>query len=298
MKKVNLFIIGAAKSGTTALYHYLSKHPDIYMSPVKEPHFFTEAIHFEDKKLPAIELSKEYHSKVIKDFKDYHYLFKRGENHAFRGEASPSYLWDKEAAQRLYQYNPDAKIIAILRDPIERAYSHYQMAYQLGQVNQNSFISALKKDEQKKDKIWGRDPLYIELGNYCSQLDRYSALFSKDQIKIIKSVELKTDRIKCLNDVFNFLNIPELDSEIIIDHKSKNVAVTAKYNWVRKIRNTQIHKVLKNVIGESGSKKLKNILYKKGYDHQKSIDSKSVLFLQKKYEGELKNLKSKYNIEF
>src|ERR1700733_8619605 len=127
---VNLFIVGAAKCGTTSLYEYLNQHPEIYMCPVKEPHFFSNKVENLNKDLyRAPEPGKKYHTKVIKDIDVYTSLFDDGAAYKIRGEASPSYLWDSDVAQKLYQYNPNAKIIIILRDPIDRLVSAYQMDY-------------------------------------------------------------------------------------------------------------------------------------------------------------------------
>jgi hypothetical protein len=112
----NLFIVGAAKAGTTSLYHYLAQHPDIYMAPVKEPHFFSR-IH------PAPELEAFFPH--VSDEADYLSLFANAHAETVRGEASTSYLSHPDVADAIWQKRPEAKIVIMLRDPVERAYSNY-----------------------------------------------------------------------------------------------------------------------------------------------------------------------------
>ena len=103
----NLFVVGAAKAGTTSLWRYLDQHPAIYMSPVKEPHYFSS---FTPGLFPA-----------VKDEGEYLRLFRDAGDAPLRGEASASYLWDAETPRRHPSRSPDAKIVISLRDPVERA---------------------------------------------------------------------------------------------------------------------------------------------------------------------------------
>ncbi len=141
----NLFIIGAAKCGTTSLHEYLDQHPDIFMARVKEPHYFSqvERILYDYKEKFSPE--KEYHTWVIKEKDQYLNLFKDGEKSIYRGESSPSYLWDADAARKIYAFNPRAKLIVLLRNPIKRAFSHYQMGVHAGFQEMKPFYDALKE---------------------------------------------------------------------------------------------------------------------------------------------------------
>src|ERR1051325_186535 len=109
----NFFIVGAARSGTTSLYEYLSQAHSIYMSPIKEPHFF------------APNARSSQYSRVIRDWYEYLKLFDHVKNEIAIGEASPSYLWDHESPTFIQRTIPQARIIILLRDPIKRAFSHY-----------------------------------------------------------------------------------------------------------------------------------------------------------------------------
>src|SRR5262245_16436607 len=114
----NFFIVGAAKAGTTSLHAYLSAHPQVFMPALKEPHYFAD-----------FELSPEFDNfmPVIRDQPAYQDLFRGSQGSTAVGEASPSYLCDPAAAARIKAAIPDAKIVISLRNPVDRAYSHYLM---------------------------------------------------------------------------------------------------------------------------------------------------------------------------
>jgi Sulfotransferase family len=110
----NLFIVGAMKAGTTSLHNYLNSQPDVYMSPMKEPSFFTRIQPFPEP---------QYAGPVISSEADYRRLFESATSQRIIGESSISYLWDNRTASLLANRIPNARIIIILRDPVDRAYS-------------------------------------------------------------------------------------------------------------------------------------------------------------------------------
>lgn len=110
----NLFIVGAPKAGTTSLHQYLSCFPDVYMSPVKEPNFFSKEIYSDDSDIRPIRNQSRYLS-----------LFRGGGSLRYRGEASPAYLLDRTAPKLIRRVSPEASILITLRDPVELAYSFY-----------------------------------------------------------------------------------------------------------------------------------------------------------------------------
>src|SRR5262249_54680506 len=114
----NFLIVGAANSGTTSLYTYLNQHPEVFLPALKEPHYFSQ-IH------PAYE--QRYLRTYVRDERTYLGLFRKSTGYRAVGEASTSYLSEPEAPSRIYSVAPKTKIIIILRDPVERAHSHYLM---------------------------------------------------------------------------------------------------------------------------------------------------------------------------
>ena len=144
MRKPNFFVVGAPKAGTTSLYHYLRQHPDIYMSPIKEPRFFSleaRPMNFEPSyQMRAIRQAEEVHeylqgpmvgkcpSGIVYEWPDYLRLFAAATTERAVGEASASYLWSKTAASAIASRIPRARILMVLRSPAERAFSQYMNA--------------------------------------------------------------------------------------------------------------------------------------------------------------------------
>jgi hypothetical protein len=211
MKKpnINLFIVGAAKSGTTSLYNYLNQHPDVFFPRVKEPNYYSN-IESED---PSVyHTPKEgvfYHNKIIKDEAVYFSLYSTSDKFKIIGDSSPSYLWDTEASKRIYSDFPDAKILIILRNPVMRTFSHYLMNLKSGTETETNFLKALKRDEKINPKVWGDGKvwLYKELGMYYKQVKNYFDTFKNENIKVIIYEEFFKDVEQGLFDVFEFLEI-------------------------------------------------------------------------------------------
>jgi hypothetical protein len=202
----NFFIVGAAKSGTTSLYHYLSQHPDVYMSTNKEPHWFS--------RIPDV---PGRGSHPVASEEEYLKLFKGRTSEAAVGEASPSYLWDESAPHRIFDAVPRAKIIAILRNPVERAYSHYMMDVRAGK-QELSFAKALERDQRAEVKGWGVSDQYIDLGFYAAQLKRYMETFGGARVKVFLYEDLIGDPKALLRSAFGFLEVnPGCAEEIRTD---------------------------------------------------------------------------------
>ena len=198
MKKVDFFIVGAPKAGTTSLYHYLNEHPDIDMSSQKEPDFFSYRY-----------LQKQnlyYGKKRIDTIDKYHSLFKR-DNIKLRGEASVSYLFYEDVPQRIIKYNPNAKIIIMLRNPIERAFSHYLMDYRLGLISEN--FDAIIKSELKSSYNNLFYQQYILISEYALQVKRYLSAFPKKNIHFIYYEDFKENTNIIVSKVFLFLGIDD-----------------------------------------------------------------------------------------
>lgn len=193
----NTFIVGAAKAGTTSLYSYLRQHPAVFMSPFKEPHYFSKVRPRNEQKhiVPFVSNEREY----LK-------LFQGARNETIIGEASPSYLWNEFAARRIKEKIPDARIVVILRDPIDRAYSHYLMDVREG-IQYLPFAKALLEDYRKKEKGWGISYLYVELGMYYEQTKRFLGLFGTNQVCILMFEDLKQNPMDVLRRVAHFLDI-------------------------------------------------------------------------------------------
>lgn len=209
----NFFIVGAAKCGTSSLYAYLKQHPQVYMSPNKEPHFFSQIEPGSDRRyvIPRTVTSEE----------EYLNLFREANGAVAVGEASPSYLWDEAAAYRMRDKVPEAKIIILLRDPIERAFSHYLMNVREGTQNL-PFYEALLEDQNRPAKGWTNSNLYVELGQYASQVERYMNLFGRERVCVLLSDDFKGDSEAVLRRAASFLHVEEEPVADIKSEKSYN----------------------------------------------------------------------------
>lgn len=208
----NFLIIGAAKAGTTSLYYYLRQHPEVYMSPLKEPHFFS----FEGEKLAFVRpggLPDPINTTAVTKFDDYSALFEGVSNEKAIGEASPSYLHTPKAAERIKSYIPDVKLIAILRHPVERAYSAFTGQYlsgiQQGAPHLTEFSEAIHSEELFMQENWTPVFFYKQLGFYYQQLIYYYKYFPADQIYICLNEDLKQNAVKALQNIFRYLEIDD-----------------------------------------------------------------------------------------
>lgn len=200
----NFIILGAAKSGTTALYHYLKQHPQIYLSPIKETEFFAfegEELNFQGPKdLPRLSITT---------LEDYQAQFKDVGDETAIGEASPVYLYSSKAPERIHNYLPDAKLIVILRDPIERAYSQFLMFIRDGREPLQNFMQAVDEEDTRIAQNWAWGWHYLQLGLYHQQLKRYFERYPQEKIKIYLYEELKSNSAGVLKDIFDYLEVDD-----------------------------------------------------------------------------------------
>ena len=191
-------IIGAAKSGTTSLYRYLEQHPDVFMSPVKETLFFA----------PDWWNAKPGGGgRGIRTIEAYEELFAGAGDARAIGEASPQYLSSKEAPARIKSIVPDARLIAILRDPAERAYSAFLHLVRDGVEPIKDFRVALEASERREgdvdDPIW----LYRDASQYADQLERFYQHFPPEQLRVYLYEEFAADPVRVTRDALEFVGI-------------------------------------------------------------------------------------------
>ena len=227
----NFIIIGAAKSGTTSLYQYLRQHPDIYMSPVKEPRFFAFELEDLDFRGPG---DAELHRSSILNFEQYTALFRGAGGQKAVGEASPVYLCSPRTAGKIKAHVPNAKLIAILRHPVERAYSHYLHLIRDGVEPLADFGHALAVEPQRAQDNWEYRWRYRELGLYSGQLRRYFDAFPGEQIKIYLYEEFDREPLRVLEEIYRFLGV---DPTFVAD-------TSVRYNASGVPRSKLVHAVL------------------------------------------------------
>lgn len=214
MTMPNFLIVGAQKAGTTALYYYLRQHPQIYMSPEKETHFFS----YENEKLNFRGPSRNLLTPIT-NIEAYRALFQKASGEIAIGEASPSYLYIPKAVERIQHYLPDAKLIAILRNPVDRAYSNFMHCVRDGCEPLTDFQQALQAEKARLSDNWGAMWHYIQKGFYYTQLRRFFDRFDQAQIKVYLYEDLQTNPVGVLQDIFQFLNV---DKEFVPDVSGKH----------------------------------------------------------------------------
>ena len=206
MTMPTFLIIGAMKAGTTALYSFLKQHPQIYMSPVKEPNFFA----FEGEKMDfrAPQDQEGINRTSVTDIAAYRALFRGVTNEKAIGEASHWYLYSPKAPGRIRHHVPEAKLIVVLRDPVDRAYSQYLHFIRDGQEPITDFAQAIQVEQTRICNNWafGR---YASRGYYHAQLKRYFDTFDRSQIKIYLYEDFSADPTGVLRDTFRFLGVEE-----------------------------------------------------------------------------------------
>ena len=214
--KPNLFIVGAPKAGTTSLYKYIKRHPDIFMSTVKETNHFTsneindQRLYYNDTKIIKVE--------------DYYSLFSESRGEKYIGEASVSYLFYNDISRKIYNFNPKAKIIILLRNPVERSYSHFLMDKRLGYVDVAFEKIVYKTSKHELLSLYYQQ--FVELGYYFQQVKRYLDVFGKENVGVYLFDDLALDSQYVLNKVYDFLEIDRVASSGVI--KKHNVNMNPK----------------------------------------------------------------------
>lgn len=200
----NFFVIGAQKAGTTSLYHYLDQHPGVYMSPVKEPHFFD----YEGER-PRFGGPERRPSASITSMEQYRKLFEGVADERAVGEASPTYLYLPGVPERIKRYAPEAKFVAVLRNPVERAYSAYLHTVRNGREPLNDFALALREEEGRIRENWHHVYHYKARGFYYDQLVRYHEAFGAEKVRVYLYEDLNGDPVGVSRDVFRFLGVDD-----------------------------------------------------------------------------------------
>ena len=200
MKLPNFLIIGAPKAGTTTLFNLLKQHPDIYFSPLKEPHFFSHGL--SGNTSVSVEKFGKLQSPIT-DLDDYSSLFKDVKKESAIGEASTSYLIHDQAPERIKHFLPQTKLIAVLRNPVQRAYSAFLMKCRIQGVEMTDTEDLLKRFQVEVEKSYSSN----NTGLYSSKLKNYLKYFSWEQLQIFLFEDLKYSPETVVEEAFLFLGV-------------------------------------------------------------------------------------------
>lgn len=222
----NFFIVGGPKCGTTAMVEYLRTHPDVFISEPKEPNYLADD-------MPGM--------KYVDTEEEYLNLFKKAGSNKVIGDASIFYMFSKEAIKNIYKLNPNAKLLVMLRNPIEMSHSfHQQILFTLDE-NEKNFEKALNLEENRKkgesipkDCRASKLLYYSEIAKYGEQLENIYEYFSRENVKVILFDDFKKSNRNSYVEVLNFLEIKD-------DRRNEfprvNDSKKAKSNFINKIVN-------------------------------------------------------------
>jgi hypothetical protein len=208
----HFLIVGAPKSGTTSLYKYLSQHPMVFMPEKKEPVFFCE--YERAFQGPG---SREFDANLVTDAKAYLSLFTGAPTGSLTGEASTDYLSCPGAPIRIKQWNPAAKIIICLRNPIERAYSEHVHLVR-DTLEQEDFKTALMLEEKRRADRWIPLFWHVERSMYHDAVKRYLETFGEQNVKVVLYEDLVRDPATVIATLFRFLNLPLANVDVTRPH--------------------------------------------------------------------------------
>jgi hypothetical protein len=275
-REPNFFIVGAPRAGTTSLYHYLGQHPDIYMSPLKEPCFFSSEIrpeNFESRLQPrAIQWEEDVRKYlngpmdckrfggIVREWPDYLRLFSKATEQRALGEASVNYLWSKAAPGNIASRIPHARIIIVLRSPAERAFSQYLYCVTNGMTTQ-SFQEYVRASLRVHGDEIGIHKPFLEVGFYAEQVQRYLDYFPREQVGIWFYEDVVSRQPEFLSEVLDFL---EVDNTLIPDTtKRYNEPVIARLvKPTQLLRRTGILKVAKHLTPKSLQPAMRRAIFK------------------------------------
>lgn len=214
----DFLVIGAGKSGTTSLDKYLKQHPEIFIPRVKEPNFYGYE-HKTVKDFGGDQAEIAHFNGSVTNLERYLDLFKDATPGQIKGETSNTYLYHEGAPERIKHYNPDMKLIAVLRQPAGRLYSRY-----LHLARENRVPTEALTDCMDKNSIWWKRNDLIREGFYFKNLSPFYRLFPRENIKIYLYEELNNHSGKVLKDIYGFLNVnPDFQPDISIRYNQSGI---------------------------------------------------------------------------
>lgn len=295
----NFVVVGAAKAGTTSIYAYLKQHPQVYLSPIKETNYYAKDIpldkirkdYYKGGELDVAsyvetDLSEQIHIAFVSEEAHYQKLYKNVKEEIAVGEISNSYLHSSVAAQEIYNANPNAKIIMILRDPIRRAFSHYKMTLRVGLVK-DAFYEEIQRDFNAEEKGFRVSHLYVEMGQYLEQVKRYLEVFPPEQVKIYFFDDMRENVADLIDDMLRFLGV---DTQEAVDtsFQVNKASVPKNAGLVHFLRKTGVRKLAKNLAPKFVGEYAKKVFYREKDDLQ--LTQREIDFLRPIYEQEVKEL--------
>src|SRR6188472_3548140 len=215
----DFLLVGAPKAGTTALHGALAEHPELFLSPVKEPKYYLCG----DSPPPAYRGPGDAHSnrEWIWQRQRYLDLFADAGDEQAAGESTPFYLYHRDARRRIASDLPSAKLVAVLRDPVDRAYSNWMHLWADGLEPCADVVEAIRREPQRVDDGWAPFWHYQGLGMYGRQVQDLYDHFPREQVLLLRYKSLVDEPDKVLNRVFGFLGVETQEIDQIPSDNSR-----------------------------------------------------------------------------
>jgi hypothetical protein len=230
----DFLVAGAPKAGTTALHAALAQHPALYMSPVKEPKYFLT-----DGPPPThggpgdVQTYREH----VWRRADYEALFDQAPPGTLRGESTPFYLYDRAAHLRIYATIPQARLIVILRDPVERAHSNWTHLWSAGLEPIDDVVRACAEEPYRIGQGWAAFWHYVGLGRYGEQLEHLFSLFPREQVLVFRYRALLERPVETLDMICSFLGV---ETGVVTEVPRENVTAHPEF--------TPLHRLLSRTL--------------------------------------------------
>jgi hypothetical protein len=200
----DFLVIGAGKSGTTSIDKYLDQHPGVFVPAKKEPNFFGYENVSEDQLRENPEDLAHFRNSIT-TLEEYLKIFEAAEPHQKKGETSNTYLYHKNAAERIHYYIPEVKLIAILRHPADRLFSRYMHLARENRTPTKHFSDCLDRNS-----IWWKRNDLIKEGFYFQNLGPFFEIFPRDHIRVYLYEDLQKDPLRVMEEIYRFIGVDPL----------------------------------------------------------------------------------------
>jgi len=284
----NFIVIGAPRAGTTSLYHYLCQHPQVMMSRIKETNYFAYL---------ASRAEPGFHPGPttlwpVKNLTEYKALFRGGESMAM-GEASPLYFFAPGTAQQIKLHIPDVRLVVILRNPVERAYSAYLKNRREG-IETSAFADRIMQEIHHPEMVVCSEHYYLRAGMYFERISDYLQHFERSQLKIVFQEGLQSDPAGLMGELFAFLGV---DSGFVPD-TSVRFNQSLPPMLVKSSGNRRLLKEITRRVREFIPRKVYYSLLNFGYFVNKNLpgysqlEKQTTLLLLERYRQDILNLQN------
>ncbi len=260
----DFLLIGAQKSGTTSLYAYLNLHPELFMSDVKEPHFFCAPGDGSPVDFVGVQSDWEIH--LVPDPAEYEALFADARGRR-TGEASASYLVDRLAAPRIVSANPDVRLVVVLRDPVERAISGWRMWQKWG-GEKRELADAIADELQRIEDGLPNPHMYLAIGRYVEHLEWWEQYVNRSQLCIVLTEDLEHDRVATLQRIFAHLGVDDTyvpDVDFKLNRKDSFEGKTDSLRAALRVRHSVPGRVFARLVPENLRKGVREQLTKPAF---------------------------------